>query len=119
MKKVTGLVIALGLMASIAASASAADVTGTVTESTYTDTFTIPVITQADLRPATPQIILTRVTPFYFTQDGFPISLLEPQTLDTTGQVMTDALGKEWREIYTWMGKAWIMVPPSAYIILP
>jgi len=122
MKKVTSFVAVLGLMATIAASASAAEVTGTtttVTGSTYSNNFLTPIITQADIKPATPQIILTRVTPFYFSTTGFPISLLGPQTLDTTGAVMTDAAGNEWREIYTWLGKAWLKVPASAYVITP
>lgn len=121
MKKITSFVVAAGLMASIAASASAAEVTGstTVTGSTYNNEFTTPIITQTVVKPATPQIILTRVTPFYLTTDGFPIALLGAQTLDTTGVVITDQEGNEWREIYTWLGKAWLKVPTSAYVINP
>jgi len=127
MKKITTFAIALGLMASIAATASAAEVTGTVdtdttttvTGSTYNGVYTTPIITQADIKPATPQIILTRPTAFYFTLDGFPISLLAPQVVDTTGAIVTDAAGNEWREIYTWLGKAWLKVPTSAYVITP
>jgi hypothetical protein len=125
MKKLTSFTVALGLMASIAASASAADVTGTTTDSTtvtgstYTDQFET-LITPADLRPATPQIIVTRVTPFHFSMDSTsPAGWLSPQTIDTTGVVMTDKWGNEWREIYTWLGKTWIKVPASAYIITP
>ncbi|MCL6604529.1 MAG: hypothetical protein K6T94_16825 [Paenibacillus sp.] len=120
MKKITSFAVALGLMASIAASASAAEVTGTtVTGSTYSDVLSSPIITQADIKPATPMIILTRTTPFYFSTDGFPVALLGAQTLDTTGKVITDQWGNEWREIYTWLGKAWIKVPASAYVITP
>ncbi|KGE20973.1 hypothetical protein [Paenibacillus wynnii] len=129
MKKITSFVVALGLMGSIAASASAAEVPGTatptptststVTGSTYTDILATPIITQADIKPATPQIILTRSTPFYFSTTGFPIALLGAQVLDTTGAVMTDQFGNEWREIYTWLGKAWLKVPASAYVINP
>jgi hypothetical protein len=118
MKKITSFAVALGLMASIAASASAAEVTGTatVTGSTYTDVFPTPIITQEVIKPATPQIILTKVTAFHLLPGGFPVAWLEPQTLDTTGQVIIDSKGNEWREIYTWLGKAWLKVPATAVV---
>jgi hypothetical protein len=129
MKKLASLTVALGLMASIAATASAAEVTGTadsttaapttVTGSTYAEKFET-VITPADIKPATPQIILTKATPFHFSMNSTtPAGWLSAQTIDTTGSVMTDAFGNEWREIYTWLGKAWIKVPASAYVITP
>lgn len=121
MKKLASLTVALGLMASIAATASAAEVTDTttVTDTTYSPRFET-IITAADLKPATPQIILTKVTPFYFAADStVPGGFLGEQTIDTTGEVLTDAWGNEWREIYTWLGKAWLKVPASAYIITP
>ncbi|WP_342563072.1 hypothetical protein NST84_26605 [Paenibacillus sp. FSL R7-0345] len=125
MKKLASFTVAVGLMASIAASASAAEVTGTtegtttVTGSTYNEQFET-VITPADIKPATPMIILTKATPFHFSTSSLtPAGWLSAQTIDTTGAVMTDAWGNEWREIYTWMGKAWIKVPASAYVITP
>lgn len=125
MKKLASLTVALGLAASIAATASADEVTGTVTNtstvtgSTYGDQFET-VITQADIKPATPMIILTKATPFHFSMNSLtPVGWLSAQTVDTTGEVMTDSFGNEWREIYTWKGKAWIKVPSSAYIITP
>lgn len=125
MKKLASFTVAVGLMASIATSASAAEVTGTtegtttVTGSTYNEQFET-VITPADIKPATPMIILTKATPFHFSTSSLtPAGWLSAQTIDTTGAVMTDAWGNEWREIYTWMGKAWIKVPASAYVITP
>lgn len=64
MKKFASITLALGLMASIAATASAAEVTGTTTDSTpgtgstYTTSFET-IITPSDITPATPQIVLT------------------------------------------------------------
>ncbi|AIQ54885.1 hypothetical protein [Paenibacillus sp. FSL R7-0331] len=125
MKKLASFTVAVGLMASIAASASAAEVTGTadpattVTGSTYSERFET-VITPADIKPATPMIILTKATPFHFSTDSLtPAGWLSAQTIDTTGAVLTDAWGNEWREVYTWLGKAWIKVPASAYVITP
>lgn len=121
MKKLASLTVALGLMASIAATASAAEVTGTttVTDTTYSPKFET-IITTANLKPATPQIILTKLTPFYLVANSTaPAGFLGTQTLDTTGEVITDAWGNEWREIYTWLGMAWIKVPASAYVITP
>jgi hypothetical protein len=125
MKKIASLTVALGLMASIAATASAAEVTGTttapatVTGSTYSNSFET-IITPADMSPATPQIVLTEKTPFYFSVGGIiPAGWLGVQTLDTTGEVISDTWGNEWREIYTWLGKAWVKVPVSANVILP
>ncbi|AIQ49394.1 hypothetical protein R70723_28555 [Paenibacillus sp. FSL R7-0273] len=124
MKKLASFTVAVGLMASIAASASAAEVTGTadqstVTGSTYNEQFET-VITPADIKPATPMIILTKATPFHFSTTSMtPAGWLSAQTIDTTGAVMTDAWGNEWREVYTWLGKAWIKVPSSAYVITP
>lgn len=127
MKKLTSLAVAMGLMASIAATASAAEVTGTatstdaptVTGSTYTDHFET-VITPADIKLATPQIILTKTTAFHLSVNSLtPIGWLGAQTVDTTGVITTDAWGNEWREVYTWLGKAWIKVPASAYVITP
>jgi len=60
MKKIASITVAIGLMASIAATASAAEVTGTasnsttVTESTYSNSFET-IITPSDIRLATPQ----------------------------------------------------------------
>ncbi|UQZ33539.1 hypothetical protein C2I18_08285 [Paenibacillus sp. PK3_47] len=130
MKKLASLTVALGLMASIAATASAAEVTGTTTDAATTTPATVTgsaygdqfetVITPADIKPATPQIILTKATPFHFSMDSLtPAGWLSAQTIDTTGNVMTDTWGNEWREIYTWLGKAWIKVPASAYVITP
>ncbi|WP_150273484.1 hypothetical protein [Paenibacillus tepidiphilus] len=124
MKKLASLTVALGLMASIAATASAAEVTTvdtttTVTGTTYVDPAD-PVITPADIKPATPQIILTQATPFHLSTNSMtPVGWLGAQTIDTTGAVVTDVFGNEWREIYTWLGKAWIKVPMSAYVITP
>lgn len=125
MKKIASITAAIGLMASIAATASAAEVTGTasnpptVTGSTYSNSFET-IITPSDIRLATPQIILTVNTPFHLSIDGIkPIGWLSPQTLDTTGEVIIDTWGNEWREIYTWLGKAWIKVPVSANVIQP
>lgn len=125
MKKIASLTMAVGLMASIATTAFAADVTGTttnsttVTGSTYTSTFET-IITPIDIRLATPQIILTAKTPFHFSVNSTkPAGWLSAQILDTTGEVIIDAWGNEWREIYTWLGKAWIKVPVSANVILP
>lgn len=136
MKKLASLTVAMGLMASIAATASAAEVTGTtatttttttpaaavattVTGSTYLEPFDT-VITPADLKPATPQIILTKITAFHLAAGSTtPIGWLGAQTVDTTGVIMTDTWGNEWREVYTWLGKAWIKVPASAYVINP
>lgn len=44
---------------------------------------------------------------------------LGAQTLDTTGNILVDSNGNEWREIYTWLGMRWIKVPASAYVITP
>lgn len=128
MKKLTSFAVAMGLMASIAATASAADVTGnvtstdttaTVTGTTYSDQFET-VITPADIKLATPQIILTKATAFHLSiTSTTPIGWLSAQTVDTTGVVLTDTWGNEWREVYTWLGKAWIKVPASAYVISP
>ncbi|KWX80273.1 hypothetical protein [Paenibacillus jilunlii] len=125
MKKFASIAVAMGLVASFAATASAAEVSGTatsattVTGSTYGDKFET-VITQADLKPATPMIILTKATPFHLSVGSMtPAGLLSAQTIDTTGAVTTDSAGNEWREIYTWLGKAWIKVPVSAYVITP
>lgn len=125
MKKLASFTVAVGLLASIAATASAAEVTGTstdvtsVTGSTYGTPFET-VITPADIKPATPMIILTKATPFHLSIDSTtPVGWLSAQTIDTTGAIMTDAWGNEWREIYTWLGKAWIKVPVSAYVITP
>lgn len=125
MKKIISFTLAVGLMASIAASASAAEVTGTTTnsttvsESTYTNSF-VPITTPIDIRPATPQIILTVKTPFHFSVDSMkPVGWLSAQILDTTGEVIIDAWGNEWREIYTWLGKAWVKIPVSANVTLP
>ncbi|OME21947.1 hypothetical protein [Paenibacillus odorifer] len=125
MKKIVSLTVALGLMASIAATASAAEVTNTTTDpatvtgSTYSNSFET-IITPADMIPATPQIVLTEKTPFYFSVGGIiPAGWLGVQTLDTTGEVISDTWGNEWREIYTWLGKAWVKVPVTANVILP
>ncbi|WP_310830267.1 hypothetical protein [Paenibacillus pedocola] len=125
MKKLASFTVAVGLLASIAATASAAEVTttstdaATVTGSTYGTQFET-VITPADIKPATPMIILTKATPFHFSTDSTtPAGWLSAQTIDTTGAIKTDAWGNEWREIYTWLGKAWIKVPVSAYVITP
>lgn len=125
----------MGLMASLAATASAAEVTTGTTETTKTtssDAVTTvtgatylnpaaPVITPADIKPATPQIILTKITAFHLSMGSMatPAGWLSAQTVDTTGVIMTDAMGNEWREVYTWLGKAWIKVPSSAYVINP
>lgn len=134
MKKLASVTVALGLMASLAATASAAEVvTGQTetTKTTATDPVTTvtsatylspadPVITPADIKPATPQIILTKVTAFHLSSGSTTaIGWLGAQTVDTTGVITKDALGNEWREIYTWLGKAWIKVPASAYVINP
>lgn len=133
MKKLASFTVAVGLMASLAATASAAEVTGTATDTTNTTTTTTTVtgstysnqfetiITPADLKPATPQIILTTATPFHFSMDDTitPAGWLSPQTVDTTGNILTDVWGYEWREIYTWMGKAWIKVPETANVVTP
>ncbi|MNO19919.1 hypothetical protein D3C76_96630 [compost metagenome] len=125
MKKFASIAVAMGLVASFAATASADEVSGavtdttTVTGSTYGDKYET-VITQADIKPATPMIILTKATPFHLSMDSMtPAGWLSAQTIDTTGAVMTDSAGNEWREIYTWLGKAWIKVPASAYVITP
>ncbi|KAA9002100.1 hypothetical protein F4V43_13655 [Paenibacillus spiritus] len=126
MKKFATIAAAIGLTAALAGTAAAADTatgttatTSTVTGSTYT-LVPEPVITPADLKPATPMIILTRPAAFYLSSTSLtPSGVLAPQTVDTTGNVMTDAMGNEWREIYTWLGKAWIKVPASAYVITP
>ncbi|MNC12759.1 hypothetical protein D3C75_604850 [compost metagenome] len=125
MKKLASFTVAVGLLASIAATASAAEVTSTTTDatsvtgSTYGTQFET-VITPADIKPATPMIILTKATPFHFSMDSTtPAGWLSAQTIDTTGAILTDAWGNEWREIYTWLGKAWIKVPVSAYVITP
>ncbi len=125
MKKLASFTVAVGLVASIAGTASAAEVTttstdaATVTGGTYGTPFET-VITPADIKPATPMIILTRATPFHFSTDSItPAGWLSAQTIDTTGVIKTDAWGNEWREIYTWLGKAWIKVPVSAYVITP
>ncbi|ETT62781.1 hypothetical protein C173_25471 [Paenibacillus sp. FSL R7-277] len=134
MKKLASLTVAMGLMASLAATASAAEVvTGTTetTKTTSSDAVTTvtgvtylnpadPVITQADIKPATPQIILTKLTAFHLSAGSTTaIGWLGAQTVDTTGVITKDAMGNEWREIYTWLGKAWIKVPASAYVINP
>ncbi|BCG61039.1 hypothetical protein [Paenibacillus sp. URB8-2] len=135
MKKIATIAAAIGLTATIASTASADEVTGTaspatatsstyggtVTSSTYSNTVTEPVITPEDIKQATPIIILTRVTPFYFSNGSVmkAAGMLSPQTVDTTGQVITDAIGNEWREVYTWLGLAWIKVPNSAFVIMP
>jgi hypothetical protein len=132
MKKLASLTVALGLMASIAATASAAEVTGTTSTSTTTSDAAVTategtdleqfdtVITPADIRLATPQIILTKLTAFHLsTNSTTPIGWLGAQTVDTTGSIVTDAWGNEWREVYTWLGMAWIKVPASAYVITP
>ncbi|MFD1775228.1 hypothetical protein [Paenibacillus rhizophilus] len=126
MKKIATIAAAIGLTASIAATASADEVTGTATpatatSSTYGNTMMEPVITPEDIKPATPMIILTRITPFYFTNGSVmkAAGMLSPQTIDTTGQVVTDMSGNEWREVYTWLGLAWIKVPNSAFVIMP
>ncbi|MBW4083754.1 hypothetical protein [Paenibacillus sp. S150] len=125
MKKFASIAVAMGLVASIAATASADEVTGTATDTStvtgtiYSDTFET-IITQADIKPATPVIILTKATPFHLSTNSItPIGWLSAQTIDTTGVVVTDSWGNEWREIYTWLGKAWIKVPASAYVITP
>lgn len=127
MKKLASITVAMGLMASIAATASAAEVTGTttstgaatVTGSTYMEQFDT-VITPEDIKLATPQIILTKTTAFHLSVGSTtPIGWLSAQTVDTTGVIMTDTWGNEWREVYTWLGKAWIKVPASAYVITP
>ncbi|MNO41100.1 hypothetical protein D3C76_312640 [compost metagenome] len=125
MKKFASITVALGLMASIAATASAAEVTGTstdstsVTGSTYTNSFET-LITPSDITPATPQIVLTEKTAFHFSVGSIiPAGWLSAQTLDTTGEAITDTWGNEWREIYTWLGKAWVKVPVAANVITP
>ncbi|WP_379162912.1 hypothetical protein [Paenibacillus sp. sgz5001063] len=122
MKKFASIAVAMGLVASFAATASADEVSGTttsVTGSTYGAQYET-VITQADIKPATPMIILTKATPFHLsTGSTTPAGWLSAQTVDTTGAIMTDSWGNEWREIYTWLGKAWIKVPASAYVITP
>ncbi|WNS42974.1 hypothetical protein [Paenibacillus sp. MMS20-IR301] len=129
MKKLASLTVAMGLMASIAATASAAEVTGTTTtantdavtvsETTYVEPFDT-VITPEDIKPATPQIILTKLTAFHLAVGSLtPIGWLGAQTVDTTGVIQTDTWGNEWREVYTWLGKAWIKIPASAYVITP
>ena len=124
MKKLASLTVALGLMASLAATASAAEVTGTTTDSTtvsgstYTNSFET-IITPTDIVPATPQIVLTEKTAFHFSVGSMiPAGWLSAQTLDTTGEVITDTWGNEWREIYTWLGKAWVKVPAAANVIM-
>lgn len=125
MKKFASITVALGLMASIAATASAAEVTGTTTDSTtvtgstYTNTFET-IITPSDISPATPQIVLTEKIAFHFSIGSMiPAGWLSAQTLDTTGEVITDSWGNEWRQVYTWLGKAWVMVPVAANVITP
>lgn len=116
-KKIASFTAAIGIAASIASGASAAEVTGTVTNSTYTDLPETPVITAAMLKPATPVIMLTQVTPFYFSPELPPVGWLSPQIVDTTGEVIVDAWGNEWRQVYTWMGKAWVLVPPTVEVV--
>lgn len=126
MKKLASITVALGLMASIAATASAAEVTGTatsnpttVTGSTYIESFET-IITPSEIRVATPQIILTANTAFHLSiNSSKPLGWLSAQTVDTTGEVIVDAWGNEWREIYTWLGKAWVNVPVTANVIFP
>jgi hypothetical protein len=125
MKKFASITIALGLMASIAATASADEVTGSTTDSTsvtgstYTNSFET-IFTPAEMTPATPQIVLTEKTAFHFSVGSMiPAGWLSAQTLDTTGEVITDTWGNEWREIYTWLGKAWVKVPVAANVITP
>lgn len=127
MKKIVSFAAALSIVASLSATALAdeapATVTGiatptsTVTSSTYSNKFDT-VITQADIKPATPVIILTTATPFYFTMgSAAPAGWLGTQTVDTTGVVMTDSTGNEWREVYTWLGTAWIKISAASHIV--
>lgn len=125
MKKIASITVALGLMASIAATASAAEVTGISTDSTTatensSTNILETVITPSDIVPATPQIVLTEITPFYFSVGSvIPAGWLGVQTIDTTGEIIKDAWGNEWREIYTWLGKAWMNVPATANVVIP
>ncbi|MFP4974236.1 hypothetical protein ACE6ED_02440 [Paenibacillus sp. CN-4] len=122
-KKFASIAVAAGLMATMAATASAETVvTGTAAPTTATTATYVsptPVITPEDIKPATPMIILTRITPFHFSTTGPAVGWLDPQTVDTTGQVITDVSGNEWREVYTWLGKAWIKVPVTANVVTP
>ncbi|AIQ65574.1 hypothetical protein PSTEL_23175 [Paenibacillus stellifer] len=124
MKRIVSIATAIGLAASIGATASAADVPGTATaapETVTTSTYSEPVITPADVVPATPVLVLTGNTPFYFTNGSTMLKagVLAPQTVDTTGEVATDAYGNEWREVYTWLGLAWVMVPSPTDVLMP
>ncbi|MHA6532976.1 hypothetical protein [Paenibacillus sp. BAC0078] len=123
MKKLISFAAAMSIAVSFSATALADEVTGTVTgtstvtSSTYSSTFNT-IITQADIKPATPVIILTTATPFYFAMgSAAPAGWLGVQTVDTTGVVMTDSAGNEWREVYTWLGIAWIKIAASSHVI--
>lgn len=120
MKKLASLTIALGLMTSIAATASADTVTGTTTSPGSVSAPAESVVTATATIQTTPQIILTQKTAFYLaTGNTIPVGWLSAQTLDTTGEVITDGNGNEWREIYTWLGKAWLKIPTTANVIEP
>lgn len=129
MKKIVSFTVAIGIMASLAATAAAAETEGAiiatpenppaVTDSAETPLFET-IITPEALKAATPQIILTQTAPFYWTQGSpAPAGWLAEQIVDTTGAVITDESGHEWREIYTWLGKAWIQVPATANVVTP
>jgi hypothetical protein len=131
MKKFAAISASFALSAALATAASAAStdtsstsamdngvVTGevvsttTATGTTYDGTMMEPIIVPELITVAPAPLKLNEVTYFYDAPQGRAWSALAPQTVTPTGNIVGD-----WVEIYTWLGKAWVLAP--GYIAYP
>ncbi|WP_110931358.1 hypothetical protein [Paenibacillus bouchesdurhonensis] len=104
MKKFAAITASLLVSAALATAAAAAeDEAETVTP---LPTLEEPIIQIGETVIAPNPIELMSITNLYSNPKGDVLSALAPQFVHPTGQVIDD-----WVEIYTWLGKAWIMVP--------
>ncbi|MGF7048322.1 hypothetical protein J2T13_002829 [Paenibacillus sp. DS2015] len=129
MKKIVAVTAALGIMASMATGAFAAETTTTtgntspaitttttadgVTSTVYGDNDQIvstPLITDDAITLIKEPILLLKKTYFYSTPNGKKVGALSSQLVSTTGNKVTDKFTGTWVEVYTWVGTSWILV---------
>ncbi|MDO3412779.1 hypothetical protein QWJ34_23630 [Saccharibacillus sp. CPCC 101409] len=75
-----------------------------------TDTPVVGVDTGKVVANPTPVILITGTTPFYDAPNGKTLGYLQSQKVDTTGNGSMAPAAGQWVEIYTWIGKGWILV---------
>ncbi|AZK46159.1 hypothetical protein [Paenibacillus lentus] len=103
MKKLSVITASLLVSAALATSA-AAEEAETVTPLQNLEE---PIIQAGETVIAPNPIELLSITSMYSNPNGDLLNSLAPQFVHPTGQVINDY----WVEIYTWLGKAWIIVP--------